>query len=464
MTISETHKPNMFSGRLRTMSLRYVLLTVALLSFGFAGSPSSASSAGSDFGSSLPFQDTPAHRTLIAGPLVGHVTPTSISVWLKTTPGKVTLTAWPQKEPIARISTQAEARAKDQGCLTITLQGLQPNTLYRYSFDVQDTSEGQLARTAPKPESTDPVTLAFVSCARQDKVTAASFDAIAARPIDVLLCIGDTPYIDTTDLKIQRQRYIDFNTFPSFAAIARRTPIISTWDDHDFGRNDTDGNVKGKENSRQAFMEHRPNPSFGDGKQDGIYTSFRRGPIETFVLDARWYAATEPSPADKTKPTLLGAKQYAWLCRALKASDAPVKALVTGMVWNASVRPTKTDHWGNYAHERDALFRFIGKNKISGVVLVGGDIHRSRVIRHPTTDLAGYPLIEFISSPIHDHIIASANQPHPGLLKDLGTPQTWLELVVTPNGEDLVTGILRSATGGELYRLGLSAKDLMEGK
>lgn len=444
MTSYETLPRAMFFLRLGPMSIGSVLFTAFLIA------PNA--------------QEPALPQTLIAGPLVGHVTPTSMSVWLKTDPGEVTLTAWPKKNPSARISTKATALSEHLGCITITLEGLQPDTTYRYAFDFQESSEGQLARTAPLPASTQPVRLAFVSCARQDKVTAESFDAIAARHIDVLLCIGDTPYIDTTKLEVQRQRYIDFNSFPSFAAIARRTPIISTWDDHDFGANDTNGQLKGKENSRQAFIEHRPNPSFGDNKTKGIYTSFRRGPAEVFVLDARWYAACEPSPADPSKPTLLGADQYSWLCKALKASSAPVKILVTGMVWNGSVRPNKSDHWGNYRHERDALFRFIGDNKISGVVLVAGDIHRSRVIRHQTTPLAGYPLVEFISSPIHDHIIATANQPHPGLLKDLGTPQTWLELVVTPGEQDLVTGTLRSATGGELFQLGLSAKELMKGK
>ncbi|MEO2093681.1 MAG: hypothetical protein ABGY71_06425, partial [bacterium] len=101
---------------------------------------------------------------------------------------------------------------------------------------------------------------------------------------------------------------------------------------------------------------------------------------------------------------------------------------------------------------------------ISGVVLVGGDIHRSRILRHPTDESVGYPLLEFISSPLHDRIIASANQPHPGLIADFGTPQTWLELRIDPCAPALVTASLRSASAEQLFEIALSAQQLSPGK
>ena len=65
--------------------------------------------------------------------------------------------------------------------------------------------------------------------------------------------LGDTPYIDTTDLKVQRRRYREFSAeVPAFADLVAHTPVYGTWDDHDFGRNDTDGNLEGKANSRQS--------------------------------------------------------------------------------------------------------------------------------------------------------------------------------------------------------------------
>ena len=76
-----------------------------------------------------------------------------------------------------------------------------------------------------------------------------------------------------------------------------------------------------------------------------------------WVLDTRWWANTEPSPADPSKKSLLGAAQWRWVTEGLKRSDATFKVLASGMIWNGSVRPLKRDHWANWKSERDALWR-----------------------------------------------------------------------------------------------------------
>ena len=91
--------------------------------------------------------------------------------------------------------------------------------------------------------------------------------------------------------------------------------------------------------------------------------------------------------------TLLGRRQWDWLRRELVASTAEVKILACGMIWNEAVYPGKFDCWMAYPYERHALFRFLGENNISGVVLIGGDIHLSRTLVHPTRELVGYERI-----------------------------------------------------------------------
>ena len=321
------------------------------------------------------------------------------------------------------------------------VSGLEASTRYDYVITDPDRAEvflgaGAFMTQAPAG-SRVPVTVAFASCAREDDGSSAVWTRMQLRAIDALVLLGDTPYIDTTDLQQQRKRYREFASVPSFAALVRGTPVYSTWDDHDFGANDTDGRLPGKENSRQAFVEHRPNRLPPD--QAGIHDSFRVGDMEIFLLDARWFARTEPSPFDASKPTLLGAEQWAWLKARLEASTATFKVIATGMIFNDAVRPNKTDYWGHYPHERQALFELIGELKLEGVVLVGGDVHRHRIVRHlESRDAAGYELVEFISSPVHDQIIAAANAPHPGLVLDIGTGNIYLELSCDTAGEEPV--------------------------
>ncbi len=366
---------------------------------------------------------------LTHGPFLGHVDSSSARIWARASRvGTYALT-------IGGVAGVLEARADPEHDLTLEWRatGLAPDREYRYTIRAgaeELLPEAALRfRTSGGDDALHAV-LAFGSCADERRFTR---QPVWKRMWDVgaeaIVVLGDTPYIDSTELAVQRRRYREFYALPELAAVWRELPVYATWDDHDLGANDTDGRIEGKAFSRQAFREYHANPSFGaDGA--GIFTSFRRGPVEVFLLDARWFAGTEPSPIDPAQPTLLGAAQWRWLERELAASTATFKILATGMIWNGATRPGKRDHWMTYPHEREAVFRFIGEHDISGVVLLGGDIHRSRALRYPTTDLAGYELTELITSPLANMVIEAANAPSPYLLHDVGVPQTFLLVTV----------------------------------
>ena len=208
------------------------------------------------------------------------------------------------------------------------------------------------------------------------------------------------------------------------------------------------------------FPTPGPSQELGiDGQ--GIFQAFRRGPIEVFLLDTRWFADIEKSPLASDKRSLLGAKQIAWLQKGLAASTADFKVLACGMVWNDAVRPGKKDCWGNWLDERDALLGWIGEKKISGVVLVGGDIHRSRVILHPFKGLAGYDVPELISSPIAQSVIEAAKVDAPGLLFDVGAPASflWVEATRETSGSQLRAHIMDGA-GKELFAKTFTSAEL----
>jgi alkaline phosphatase D len=363
-----------------------------------------------------------------------------------------------------RILEVESARLQFDNCMVWKFENLIPGRLYRYSILAGDEKivsgpEYQFT-TAPDEGLPAKVSLAFGSCAREDDGTASVWQRWSDVKPDAVIMLGDTPYIDQTDLKTQRRRYREFAAVPAMGALLRSTPWYGTWDDHDFGRNDTDGRLAGKEKSRTAFIEYHANPSYGTGTE-GVFTRFRRGGVEVFLLDTRYFAATESSPIDSDRPTLLGSKQWHWLRESLKQSTAPFKVLACGMIWNGATRPNKQDHWMTYPHEREALFRFLGEAGISGVVLIGGDIHRSRVLRHKTEESVGYNLVEWITSPMHDGIIEKANAPHPSLLFDAGEPHSFLLLTADTTTEiPTLTGELQNATGETLYQVTLSADEM----
>lgn len=333
--------------------------------------------------------------------------------------------------PIASQTASAES----DFTLEFVATNLHPSTTYQYEIKNAANAASQpmsgALRTLPKPGEPARLVLAMGSCAN-DKVFKEQkiWTAIAATEPDGLLLLGDTPYIDSSSLKKQRERRQAFLQIDGLMQLRQSTPSWATWDDHDFGKPDGDGRMEGKDLSRQAFLEYSANDSNGEDGE-GIYTKFRFGDAEIFLIDTRYFSRAEPSFANPDQLTLIGRQQWEWLKRELKASDATFKVLASGMIWNEAVRPLKDDYWMAYLHERAAVLKFIADEKISGVVLVGGDIHRNRALKHETPETGiAYPLYEIIASPLANTVIEAANQPHPGLLFDSGVQQSAVLLTV----------------------------------
>ncbi|MCH2102974.1 MAG: alkaline phosphatase family protein [Planctomycetes bacterium] len=403
---------------------------------------------------------------LSLGPYLGHVDHERAYVWARAAePGELSLTA-SLKGGERELRVNAVASEEQDLTVTFLLDGLPSASAWTYRIHrgEEQVGEGEL-KTAPALGAPSKVQVAFGSCASERRFPElATFTQIQRQGCDSMVFLGDTPYIDTTDLAVQRSRYREFLGHPAISAVLGRVPSWSTWDDHDFGKNDTDGRMAGKENSRRAHLEYHAGPPAGDGS-GGIYRSFRRGPVEVFLMDARWYAGTAPAVSDPERLTLLGAAQWSWLEGGLKSSTAPFKLLTTGMIWNESVRPNKSDHWGNYPHERERLFRFLGEHEISGAVLIGGDIHRSRVVRHDVEEWVGYPLVELITSPMANSTILTAKQPHPGLLFDTGNTQNFMAFEADSTVEPpRWTARFIDHEGRELFKISRSEPELTKGK
>ena len=372
------------------------------------------------------------------GPMIGHVSESTCQIWYRSAnaTGQFELVIQGDVQGVGddRVLQRlvAESTPEHDYCMRWSIAGLQPNTQYRYSIfhngqsllNTPQEIEQLTFRTAPVTNSPSKVRLALGSCA--DLKPIKLWSDIEAAHVDGLVLLGDTPYIDSTDLKTARLRHREFLSIPPLAKLVRHTPTWATWDDHDFGGNDTNGTLKGKENTRQAFIEYRANAHFGHDDQ-GIYSMFSYGPLDVWLLDTRWFSKTEPSPADPNHPTLLGKRQWDWLLDSLKQSKADFKLIACGMIWDDK-QNKESDDWGTYAYERQALFEFIGQHKITGVLLAGGDIHCSRLLKYKTESVCGYPIYQMIVSPIHDRVIPQLNVPHPDLVHGSATPHVWLKL------------------------------------
>ena len=370
------------------------------------------------------------------GPILGHVDHETAMIWYRPASVGEYVATITHVQTGKTSSAKANASPDHDLCVTWRFNDLEADSEYTYAITNQGRAvadaENQRIRTAPPINQPARTVLAMGSCASSTKF----FDVwtqIAAHNIDALMLLGDTPYIDNRELSVNRARHREFLSIPTLTKMGASTPVWGTWDDHDFGGNDTDGKISNKEVIRQVFAEYRAQKQFGDGEH-GVYTKFRRGPVEVFMIDPRYFSQTEPSPIAPDKPTCLGKTQWEWLRDGLKQSTAPFKLLATGMIWDDKKNGEKDD-WQTYAHEREAIFDFIGENKIGGVVLIGGDIHVSRHLKYPMQERIGYDLHQFIISPLHDRVIPSLNVPHPHLQWGETLKNMFLTVTADTTGE-----------------------------
>ncbi|MGW2539810.1 alkaline phosphatase D family protein [Kitasatospora sp. NPDC001574] len=396
-------------------------------------------------GQADPVTSTPSPK---AGPLVGDVGVSTARIWAR--PG--TAGSWKcevKEGSVVRATVTASTVAANDDTVLFDAAGLTANTAY--TFTVTPVVSGTAAvpmtgsfKTAPATAATA-ATLGFGSCAHSVPNTV--WNQVIAKGCEGFVMLGDTPYADNaiegfsgSSLERARKHHRDFLTTPGIDKLVSSMPVWGTWDDHDFGSNGVDGTFAGKGPFRQAFVDYRANATFGHASASstaplttrdaglGVYTSFRRGPVEVFLLDPRWFS-------NKNARVCLGDVQKRWLKDKLSASTATFKILASGMTWYDK-SGIETDEWFNYSTERNEIFDYIRVNGIKGCVLLSGDVHVSRVLKnHYGTDAApvlGYNLWEYVVSPLHRLVLPAEHTYQPtGLQHSTPEPYTFLKLEAT---------------------------------
>lgn len=258
--------------------------------------------------------------------------------------------------------------------------------------------------------------IAFGSCARQDKEQPI-WDPVNALSPDLFIFLGDNIYGDTRDMAVMAQKYEKLAAKPGFRQLRDTTPVIATWDDHDFGENDAGREYPMKQQSKDLFMKfwQEPKDSVRWQRDDGIYTSYEYGPehlrVQVIMLDLRWNRTALHHVDDATAKrrdqmglgpylpwqspgsTMMGEKQWAWLRNELKK---PAKLRIIGSSTQfISVFPG-WEAWGLFPSERQRMINLITETKANGVMFISGDTHWAEISRQDKN--VPYPLYDFTSS------------------------------------------------------------------
>lgn len=349
--------------------------------------------------------DTPR---LMEGPMVGHVTPTSVLIWARAAwpvPVAVEYDVSPSFTAPKRTAPVMPGEAGDM-TVHIPIEGLRPATTYYYRMLVdgrvdryQDALPEFPVRTAPAAGWRGRFSIAIGSCARMGQDPAQPvWHAVRAAAPDLFFWMGDNIYADSSHEHVFAEEYRRQRAQPLLQPLLRTVPQLAIWDDHDFGVNDGDGSNPAKDVALRQFKRYWANPAYGTDAAPGVFFKYSYGGIDCFFVDCRYHRDPNEAP-DSPAKTMLGAAQLAWLKEGLQASRAPFKLLISGSGWSAA-KGHGGDSWASYITERNALFEFIHTRNIPGVVLLSGDTHVGELNCIPWSDKGGYDLYDLVSSPL----------------------------------------------------------------
>ena len=226
-------------------------------------------------------------------------------------------------------------------------------------------------------------------------------------------------------MAVLRAKYAQLGAQPGFRRLCERTPVLATWDDHDYGENDAGADYPMKEDSRRIFCDFWAEPAGSPRRsRDGIYDAllfegqgrrlqillpdlrFNRTPIRSLDLGGKAYddwskeleraGRSVPGPYERNPlpaATMLGEPQWRWLEEQL-AQPADLRILASSLQVVADFPGWEA--WINYADDHQRLLEAIRRHRASGLFCISGDTHYAElsVLRRN----APYPLWDLTSS------------------------------------------------------------------
>lgn len=358
------------------------------------------------------------NKLLQSGPMLGYSQMREVAIWIQTTEeANVRIQYWQTGDENSKKSWTDEIKTSKNNAYACKLfaTDLEPGLKYEYAvyidgqkleFDYPLEFQTQKLwqwRTDP-PE----IKFAIASCFyvnetqydRPGKLYGGNYEilnVIYEKQPEFMVWMGDDIYLREVDWNARSsilKRYTHTRSLPELQPLLASTHHYATWDDHDFGPNNSDRSFWNKQTTLECFKLFWANPSFGINGTEGVTTYFQWGDLDFFLLDDRYFRS--PENRETTNREILGEGQVEWLIDNLTSSNAPFKFVVIGTQF---LNPNAGgENHSNYPKEREKILKMIEQEKISGVIFLTGDVHRSELTKLKRKN--NYPLYEFTISPL----------------------------------------------------------------
>ena len=220
--------------------------------------------------------------------------------------------------------------------------------------------------------------IAFGSCNREYKAQPL-WKAIRECKPDVWVWLGDIVYARAGDLTDLGRRYRAEKDHPEYKSLREQCRVLGTWDDHDYGLSDGGKHYSNKVESQRLLLDFLDEPPESSRrKQAGVFAASTFGPpgrrVKIILLDGRYHRDKPGAGAD-----ILGSEQWQWLEQQLRARDADVYLIGSGIQVIASEHPY--EKWADFPQARQRLLDLVAGSGARNVIFLSGDRHLGEISR-----------------------------------------------------------------------------------
>lgn len=365
---------------------------------------------------SLMFISTYAQDLINSGPMVGYSTMQEVLLWVQTEErANVHFEYYEIDNPKVKFRTDKIETEKKNGYVAkLIADQVIPGKKYKYEVYINNYKiERNYAMEFQTQElwkwRTDPPDVKFIvgSCSyinepkfdRPGKPYGSNFEifkSINKKNPDFMLWLGDNTYLREPDWNSRTgfiKRYSHTRAFPELQPLLASTHHYATWDDHDYGPNNSDGSFWLKETASEIFKLFWGNPNYDVTGKGGITGFFQWSDLDFFLLDNRYHRTANNNLTGNRQ--MLGKDQIDWLINALSFSQASFKFVAVGgqVISNGAVY----ENYATYPDERKYLLDKIREAKIEGVIFLDGDRHHTILSKMQETKNV-YPLYDLTCS------------------------------------------------------------------
>ena len=292
-----------------------------------------------------------AQDLMKSGPMVGYSTMQEVLLWVQTSENaKVHFEYYEMDNPKIRFKTDQKETVKKSGYVAkLIADEVLPGKKYNYEIFINDLKVERGYKMEFQAQElwkwrTDPPDVNFVigSCSyvnepqfdRPGKPYGSNFEifnSINKKSPDFMLWLGDNTYLRESDWNSRTgfiKRYSHTRALSELQPLLASTHNYATWDDHDYGPNNSDGSFWLKETASEIFKLFWGNPNYDITGKGGVTGFFQWSDLDFFLMDNRYHRTSNNNFTGDRQ--ILGKDQIDWLINALTFSQATFKFIAIG--------------------------------------------------------------------------------------------------------------------------------------